>query len=176
MAASFRIEPRSGLQYHDQAEALMKANAVAGVVFLLVGGILSLVVSLTRWPALHLLDANWFYLALTAHGIDMLIFWIIFFEIAILYFCSSTLLRCRLAAPRWGWIAFGLMLIGAIMTNVMIFQGESSVMMTSYVPMQAKPGFYLGLILFAVGALIGAFIFLGTLVIAKDEKTYEGSI
>ena len=176
MAASFRIDPRSGLQYHDQAEGLIKANAVAGVVFLLVGGILSLVVSLTRWPALHLLDANWFYLALTAHGIDMLIFWIIFFEIAILYFCSSTLLRCRLAAPRWAWAGFALMLIGSVMTNITVFQGESSVMMTSYVPMQAKPSFYLGLILFAVGALIGCFVFFGTLVIARAERTYEGSV
>jgi cytochrome c oxidase subunit 1 len=68
------------------------------------------------------------------------------------------------------------MAIGAIMTNVAIFQGESSVMFTSYVPMQAKPHFYLGLILFAVGALIGCFVFLGTLVVAKAEKTYEGSI
>ncbi len=49
-------------------------------------------------------------------------------------------------------------------------------MMTSYVPMPANPFFYLGLILFAVGALIGCFIFLGTLVVAKEEKTYEGSI
>jgi cytochrome c oxidase subunit 1 len=176
MAASFRIDPRSGLQYHDQAEALIKANAVAGVVFLLVGGILSLLVSLTRWPAVHLLDANWFYLALTAHGIDMLIFWIIFFEIAILYFCSSTLLRCRLATPRWAWAGFALMVIGSVMTNIAVFQGESSVMMTSYVPMQAKPAFYLGLILFAVGALIGCFVFFGTLVIARAERTYEGSV
>ncbi len=42
--------------------------------------------------------------------------------------------------------------------------------------MQAAPHFYLGLILFAVGALIGCFVFFGTLVIAKEEKTYEGSI
>ena len=52
------------------------------------------------------------------------------------------------------------MLIGAVTTNVAIFQGNSSVMMTSYVPMQAAPHFYLGLILFAVGALIGCFVFL----------------
>jgi cytochrome c oxidase subunit 1 len=117
IAQTFRTDPRTGLQYDLQGEALIKANAVAGVVFLLIGGILALLVSLTRWPAVHLLNAEWFYLTLTAHGIDMLIFWIIFFEIAILYFCSSTLLRCRLAAPRWGWIAFGLMVIGAIMTT-----------------------------------------------------------
>jgi cytochrome c oxidase subunit 1 len=49
-------------------------------------------------------------------------------------------------------------------------------MFTSYVPLRAQPHFYLGLILFAVGALIGCFIFFGTLVIAKEEKTYEGSI
>jgi len=172
----FRVDPKTGLQYHRDAEWLMKANAVAGVVFLLLGGVLALLVSLTRWPAVHLLNAEWFYLTLTAHGIDMLIFWIIFFEIAVLYFCSSTLLRCRLATPRIAWLGFALMLIGAITTNVAVFQGESSVMMTSYVPMGARPPFYLGLILFAVGALLGCFVFLGTLVLARSEKTYEGSV
>jgi cytochrome c oxidase subunit 1 len=106
----------------------------------------------------------------------MLIFWIIFFEIAVLYFCCSTLLRVRLATPRLGWLAFGLMVAGAVINNLSVLSGSSSVMMTSYVPMPAEPTFYLGLILFAVGALIGCFIFLGTLVIAKEEKTYEGSI
>jgi cytochrome c oxidase subunit 1 len=164
------------LQFHKSAETLMKVNAVAGVLCLLIGGILALVVTLTRWPAVHLLPADMFYLALTAHGIDMLIFWIIFFEMAILYFCSSTLLRCRLATPRLAWLAFALMVIGAITTNVAVFQGGSSVMMTSYTPMPAAPHFYLGLILFAVGALVGCFIFLGTLVVARAEKTYEGSL
>jgi cytochrome c oxidase subunit I len=174
--ALFRVDKKTGLQYHRDAEWLMKANAVAGVVFLLLGGVLALLVSLTRWPAVHLLNAEWFYLTLTAHGIDMLIFWIIFFEIAILYFCSSTLLRCRLATPRIAWLGFALMLIGAITTNVAVFHGDSSVMMTSYVPMGARPPFYLGLILFAVGALLGCFVFLGTLVVARSEKTYEGSV
>src|SRR6185369_10506713 len=107
---------------------------------------------------------------------DMLIFWIIFFEMAVLYFCSSTLLRCRIATPNMAWLAFALMLIGAVTNNVAVFQGGSSVMMTSYVPMMASPAFYLGLILFAVGALIGCFVFFGTLVIAKREKTYQGSV
>ncbi len=49
-------------------------------------------------------------------------------------------------------------------------------MMTSYAPMEAHPLFYLSLILFAVGALIGIFVFFGTMVIAKAEKTYEGSV
>lgn len=172
----FRVCPRSGLQFHRSAETLIKLNAVAAVVTLLVGGVLALLIVLTRWQAIHLIDADNFYLYLTAHGLDMLVAWIIFFEIAILYFCSSTLLRCRLATPRFAWLGLALMVIGTITFNVAIFSGNATVMMTSYVPMPAHPAFYLGLILFAVGALIGCFVFLGTLVVAKAEKTYEGSI
>jgi cytochrome c oxidase subunit 1 len=174
--ALFRICPRSGLQFHKSAEGLIKANAVAGIVMLLLGGVLALLITLTRWQAIHLVDADNFYMFLTAHGLDMLVAWIIFFEIAILYFCSSTLLRTRLATPRIAWVGFALMVIGTVMWNTTIFQGNSTVMMTSYVPMPAAPWFYLGLILFAVGALIGCFVFLGTLVVARAEKTYEGSI
>ena len=175
-STTYRTCPRSGLQFESQAEKLMIVNAVTAVVALLVGGILAIGVVLTRWPTIHWLAADTFYMVLTAHGIDMLIFWIIFFEVAVLYFCSSTLLRCRIATPKVAWAAFALMLIGAIMNNVAVFQGGSSVMMTSYVPMMAAPTFYLGLILFAVGALIACFVFFGTLVIAKREKTYQGSV
>ncbi len=173
---SYRTCPRSGLQFETQAERLMIANAFVAVVALLIGGVLAIGIVLTRWPAVHWLEADTFYMVLTAHGIDMLIFWIIFFEVAVLYFCSSTLLRCRIATPNLAWLAFALMLIGAVVNNVAVFQGGSSVMMTSYVPMMAAPSFYFGLILFAVGALIACFVFFGTLVVAKRDKTYEGSV
>ncbi|MDP2808862.1 MAG: cbb3-type cytochrome c oxidase subunit I [Rhodocyclaceae bacterium] len=176
MATTYRTCPRTGLQFDTAAEKLMRWNAVAGVLALLVGGIMALGVILTRWPAIKLLPADMFYLVLTAHGVDMLLIWIIFFEMAVLYFASSTLLRCRLATPKIAWAGFWLMAIGAVMGNYAVLAGESSVMFTSYVPMQASPFFYLALILFAVGALIGCFVFLGTLVVAKREKSYEGSI
>jgi cytochrome c oxidase subunit 1 len=173
---TYRMCPRSGLQFNLKAERLMIVNAVTAVVMLLVGGILAVGVVLTRWPAVHWLQADTFYMVLTALGIDMLIYWIIFFEVAVLYFCASTLLRTRIATPNVAWLAYALMLIGAITNNVAVFQGGSSVMMTSYVPMMAAPAFYLGLILFAVGALIACFVFFGTLVVAKREKTYQGSV
>ncbi|HQR02734.1 MAG: cbb3-type cytochrome c oxidase subunit I [Proteobacteria bacterium] len=176
VATTYRTCPRSGLQFESQAEKLMIANAVTAVVALLVGGLLAIGVVLTRWPAVHWLEADTFYMVLTAHGIDMLIFWMIFFEVAVLYFAASTLLRCRIATPKIAWAAYALMLVGAVMNNVAVFRGDSSVMMTSYVPMMAHWSFYLGLILFAVGALIACFVFFGTLVVAKREKTYEGSV
>jgi cytochrome c oxidase subunit 1 len=176
VTTTYRTCPRSGLQFENQAEWLMKANAFVGVVWLLIGGLLAIGVVLTRWPAVHWLEADTFYMVLTAHGIDMLIFWIIFFEIAVLYFAASTLLRCRIATPKIAWLAFALMVIGSVLNNYAVFRGASSVMMTSYVPMMAEPNFYLGIILFAVGALVACGVFFGTLVVAKREKTYEGSV
>ena len=175
-ATHFRTCPTTGLKIDRSAENLIKANAVVAVVFLLIGGLFGLSIALTRWPAVHLLPADWFYLALTAHGFDVLLVWIIFFEMAVLYFASAILLNSRIAAPRWGWAQFWLMLVGALMTNVAVLQGNSSVMFTSYPPLLAAPHFYLGLVLFAVGALIGCAVFFGTLVVARDEKTYQGSV
>ena len=126
----FRTCPESGLQFHKPAEMLIRINAVLAVVSLLIGGLSALAVTLTRWPAVHLLPADRFYQLLTFHGINMLIFWLIFFEIAILYFCSSTLLRCRLATPWLAWVAFFLMVAGSVVNNLAVFGGNASVMMT----------------------------------------------
>ncbi|MFO1109336.1 MAG: cbb3-type cytochrome c oxidase subunit I [Bradyrhizobium sp.] len=172
----FRTCQYTGLKVDVAAQKLIIANAVAAVVFLALGGVMGLLVALTRWPAVHLLPAEWFYLILTGHGANVLLFWIIFFEMAILYFASAVLLNSRIAAPKLAWLGFLLMIVGALMGNVAVLQGESSVMFTSYPPMMARPHFYLSIILFAVGALIGCGIFFATLVIAKEERTYEGSI
>src|SRR5690606_26768441 len=112
--AAFRTCRFTGLKVDIAAQRLIMANAVAAVVFLAVGGLMGLLVALTRWPAVHLLPSEWFYLVLTGHGANVLLFWIIFFEIAILYFASAILLGSRIAAPRVAWAAFALMLVGAI--------------------------------------------------------------
>jgi len=175
-ATTFRTCAHTGLRVHLTAERLIKVHAVAGVLAILFGGIAALLVLLTRWPAVHLLDPAMYYRALTFHGINMLIFWIIFFEIAILYFAAPIILGSRVAWPRMGWIGFGLMVLGSIMIDVAILRGGADVMFTSYVPLRAVSYFYLGWILFAVGALIGVLNFFATLVVAKAEQTYQGSV
>ncbi|MBL6932727.1 MAG: cbb3-type cytochrome c oxidase subunit I [Rhodospirillales bacterium] len=176
MMAEFRTCPDTGFKIDLNADKLIKWNAVTAVVFLLVGGLFGLLVALTRWPAVHLLDADLFYLALTAHGLDVLLVWMIFFEIALLYFTSAILLNSRLALPKVGWLAYWMMLVGAAITNVAVLRGDSSVMFTSYPPMMAAQDFYMGILIFAVGALLGCLVFFATLYVAKKEKTYEGSV
>ncbi|MFN8401940.1 MAG: hypothetical protein U0V48_00035 [Anaerolineales bacterium] len=66
------------LKVDMHAERLIIANAVMAVVTLTIGGLAALLIALTRWQAVHLLDATWFYRLLTLHGIDMLIAWMVF--------------------------------------------------------------------------------------------------
>jgi len=166
----------TGLPVCLTAQRFIRWNAVAAVVTLLIGVIMALTLVLTRWPAVHLLDAEYYYRFLTAHGMNMLIFWIIFFEIAILYFAATSLLNTRLASMKLAFASFALMLAGALMVNGIVFAGEADVLMTSYLPLVAHPFFYLGIILFAVGALMGVGNFFATIYIAKRDKTYSGSM
>ncbi|MBI2869845.1 MAG: cbb3-type cytochrome c oxidase subunit I [Chloroflexi bacterium] len=172
----FRDCPVTGLKVHLPAQNLIIANAVAAVVALLVGGVFAILIALTRAPAVKLLPAEMFYRLLTAHGTDMLVFWIVFFEIAGLYFGGAVLLNARLVKPGLGWVAFGLMVGGAVLTNIIMLAGKADVMFTAYPPMQAHPMFYFGVILFAVGALLAIGLFLATVITAKKEGKFTGSV
>jgi len=176
LAHSFRRCPITGLNVHRDAESLLKVNAVAAIVALLVGATAGLLLVLTRWQAVHLLPAVWYYRLLTAHGLNMLIFFIIFFEMAVLYFAGPIVLNSRLPTPKLGWLSFALMVAGALLVEAMVFSGRADVLFTSYPPLRAHPLYYVGIILFAVGALAVSFLFMASLVVAKREKTYEGSI
>jgi cytochrome c oxidase subunit 1 len=172
----FRTCPVTARRIDIGAERLIKVHAVCSVVSLLIGAIAAVLLVLTRWQAVHLLPAVWFYRILGVHGMSMLIFFIIFFEMAVLFFASTVLLNARNSAPKTSWIAFALMLTGALTVEFMMWSGRADVLFTSYVPLRADPSFYLGVILFAVGALVTVGVFFANLVVAKRERRYEGSV
>ncbi len=177
--ADFRTCPVTFLKVDIAAEKLIIFNAVAAVVCLLLGGIFALLIGLTRWQAVHLLDPVWFYRLITAHGIDMLVAWIVFFEIAGLYFGSTVMLNARMVYPRVGWAAFALMVAGGLLVNYIVLFGEfneAAIMFTAYVPLEGHPLFYLSYILFAIGALVAVILFFINITVAKREGTYQGSL
>ena len=173
----YRVCGVTTLKVDMHTERLIIANAVMAVVTLTLGGIAALLIALTRWQAIHLLDAAWFYRLLTLHGIDMLVAWIVFFEMAGLHFGSTALLNARHAAPKLAWFGFSLMTVGGLMANaVVLFDSRSIVAFTAYVPLKAHPLFYLSYILFAVGALIAVITFFINIVVAKREERFTGSM
>ena len=87
------------------------------------------------------------------------------------------LLNARHAAPKLAWTGFIMMTVGGLMANaVVLFDPNSSVMFSAYVPMKAHPLFYLSYILFAVGALITVITFFINIVVAKREGRFSGSL
>ncbi len=168
--AEFRTCDITGFKVDRLAEKLIRSHAVWAVVSLLIGITAALLLVFTRWQSVHLLSADWYYRILTLHGINALIFWIIFFEIAGLYFGSTVVLNARVVTPRMARLGFWLMFAGFLLTDIMIFAGEADVLMTSYVPLKAHPLFYLGIILFAVGALIGVIVFFLNIIVARREQ------
>ncbi|GBD07982.1 Cytochrome c oxidase subunit 1 [Candidatus Thermoflexus japonica] len=172
----FRTCPLTGVQVDMVAEQLIRANLSAAFFFLAVGGFGGLLLILTRWPVFHLLPSRWFYRILTLHGFDMINAWMVFFEIGALYFCGTALLSTRLVAPRVAWGAFLLMGTGVLMVNGTILAGLADVMFTAFVPLKAHPFFYVGNILFMMGALIALILFLVTLWNAWAEGKISGSL
>src|SRR5574342_1026888 len=120
ISGRFRTCEVTGLKVDWHAESLIKVNAVVAVVNFLVGIIAAFGIVMTRWQTVHLLPADLFYRFLTLHGLNMLIFFIIFFEMAVLYFAGPVLLNSRLPKPRVGWLAFGLMVLGRVLTNAIV--------------------------------------------------------
>jgi cytochrome c oxidase subunit 1 len=166
----------SGLEIEKNSETMIKLNMATAIIFFAIGGAAGLLVLLTRWPAIHLLPVEWYYRWLTAHGLLALLVWIIFFEVALVHFGSVTLLKSRLAVPILSKITYGLMLGGVLLVVVMVLGGQADVLFTSYVPLQAHPLYYLGIILFAVGSLLAFIHFFVNAVVAKKEGEYKRTL
>jgi cytochrome c oxidase subunit I len=171
-----RICDTTGLPICLDAQFFIRINAVLAIVCLLIGGIGAVLLALTRWQTIHLLRVDWFYRILTLHGLNMLIFWILFLEVAILYYVVTSLLNVKLFSRKVAWASLGMMFAGAAMVNTIILLGKADVTMTSYLPLLAHPAFYLGIILVAVGTLIAVFNYFATLYVAKRDQTFQGSV
>jgi cytochrome c oxidase subunit 1 len=166
----------TGLRIYAGAQALTLANAVAAVLALAAGGLFGTLIGLSRAPALEFLGPGTFYAALTGHGVAALVLWPIFFEVAAMVFASSILLNARVWSMKLGWLSFALMTGGSVVLLLTILLGDASVMFTAYPPLVATQWFYIGYLVFAVGALGAIVNFALTIVAARAEGAQEGSL
>lgn len=164
----------TGFVVDRNAQRLTLANAVIAVVLLAAGGAMAVLIALQR-QGLPISD-EWWYRLLASHGVTMLLFWILFFEVAGLYFGSTVLLNARMRAPRVAWINLGAMFVGVLMTQWAMFTGRAVVMFTAYPPMTAHWAYYAGVLIVAVGVLVACVQFFVNVVAARRERTFEGSL
>ncbi len=172
----WRVCQVTGYRVYTPAQRLILVNAVAAVLSLTAGGILALLMALTRWEAVSLLPAELYYRFTSAHGVLMLVFWIVFFEIAALLFGGTVLINARLKGVRFAWAYSALMIVGAIVTTITTLSGHANNMFTAYPPLVNHPMFYVGILLFAVGALLGCCHFVYQVWSARREGVVAGAL
>ena len=169
-------DPETGLRLDRATRRLILTFLFTAFVILGGAATAALLVALTRAPAIQLLWPSAYYMALTFHGILALTMWPHVFEATIWLWACTSLLRTRLAAPALGWLAYGLAALGILMILGTVASGKASVMYTLYIPLRADPLFYLGHVLYAVGLLVLLILFGLTLLKARAEGSYTGSL
>ena len=171
----FRTCSVTGLDIHRSAEDMVKLFGVTAIVSLALGGIFAIFVVLTRWEVVGLLSPGDFYTYLSMHAWLLLIFWMVFMEIAVLYVGGPFVLGRKLPWKRLSQAAYALMAGGAVTILTAIWlteQPNQAPLLTSYVPLPSSEWFYLGAIVFLLGALVAALPFLATIWKEKRQNPH----
>ncbi len=172
--APSRVCNVTGFTIERNGQRLALANGVIAIALLAFGGFQAILIALERQGLA--ISADWWYRLIASHGTTMLLFWLLFFEVAALYWGSTMLLNARMVAPRLAWANFVMMAAGVLTAQWAMLSGNATVMFTAYPPLEGHPIYYAGVLLFAVGVLIACIHFFANVVVAKRERTYEGSL
>jgi cytochrome c oxidase subunit 1 len=167
----FRTCSVTGLDIHRSAEVHVKLFGLTAVVALIVGGSFALTVATTRWETIgYLGEFNGYYTHLSMHAWNLLIFWMVFMEIAVLYVGGPMVLGRRLPITKVAKAGYLLMLGGALATNYFIWTlsgGSQAPLLTAYVPLEVPAGFYASVVVFLIGATVASLPFLVSIVQEK---------
>ncbi|MFB6164700.1 MAG: cbb3-type cytochrome c oxidase subunit I [Haloarculaceae archaeon] len=168
----FRVCDVTGLDIHRSAEDMVKLYGVTAIVMLAIGGIAAFFVPMTRWEAVGLLNPPNFYMDLSLHAWYLLVFWLVFIEVAILYVGGPFVLGRRLPFKRLSQAAYVVMLLGVALVTwgiVTTAPPNAYPMDTSYPPLPSPPSFYLGATIFLLGTVAAAVPFFASIWREKRE-------
>jgi cytochrome c oxidase subunit I len=131
----------------DTRLALARAWLWLGMAALIVSGLFSVLLVLSRTPGLNSLIpvADFFHVALVVHVDLSVLVW--FFALAGLLWTLNGSAR----GMRFGWLAAGLAGAGSALMAVAPFMGEGDAIMANYIPVLTTPLFMAGLLVFAAG-------------------------
>ena len=163
----FRKCSITGLRVHKTVEEHAVLFGLTAVVALILGGIFATTVALTRWEFIGLIgEFEGYYMHLSLHAWNILIFWMVFMEIAILYVGGPMVLGRRLPITKVAKLGWVTMVVGAVGINISIWQtgyfGDAP-LLTAYVPLDIATEFFVFAIVFLLGATIAALPFFLTI-------------
>ncbi|SDX74780.1 cytochrome c oxidase subunit I [Halopenitus persicus] len=165
-ADGFRTCSVTGLDVHRSVENHVKLFGLTAVIALAVGGVFAFTVAMTRWEFIGFLDPGSYYTHLSLHAWNLLIFWMVFMEIAILYVGGPMVLGRKLPLRRLASAGWVIMALGAVGVNASILLTEApneAPLLTAYVPLPVSPWFYGTAIVFLFGTTIAALPFFATI-------------
>ena len=172
----FRTCSVTGLNVHRSVENHVKLFGLTAVIALVVGGSFAFTVAMTRWELIGLIPESDYYRHLSMHAWNVLIFWMVFMEIAILYVGGPMVLGRKLPLTKVAKAGYLLMLTGAVGINWTIWTisgAEVEPLLTAYVPLNVPPEFYGFAIVFLLGATVAALPFFVSLWLEKRGSSGE---
>ncbi|HUV21179.1 MAG TPA: cbb3-type cytochrome c oxidase subunit I [Gammaproteobacteria bacterium] len=134
----------------DNARRLTTAWLVLGLSALVVGGLYTILIVLSRTPFFQEIVpwVDFFHTALVVHvNLTVLVWFLAFAGVFWSYSNSRRCLAC-------GWVALLLCSLGTLVIVVSPFTGESHPLMNNYIPVLQNPAFFTGLALFGLGFLL----------------------
>jgi cytochrome c oxidase subunit 1 len=172
----FRKCSITGLDVHESVENHVKLFGLTAVIAMAIGGLFAISVAMTRWELIGLIPEDGYYTHLSMHAWNVLIFWMVFMEIAILYVGGPMVLGRKLPVPKIAKAGWLIMVVGAIGVNWSIWtateRGGEAPLLTAYVPLDVPWEFYATAILFLVGATVAALPFF--VAIWKEKRGAAG--
>ena len=164
MGSALETGTPSFVDRFPQEAAVVKSALMSSFIALFLGAIFGLIQGLHRTNVFRVLDSQFYYTVLTAHGVLMVISFTIFFLVGVFTWAVVRSLDRPVEDIRYTWAWYGLMVTGTLMAVTAILGGfmpsvslSADVLYTFYAPMQAHPLFYGGLAIFIIGTwLAGA--------------------
>lgn len=95
-----------------------------------------------------------YYRSVTGHGTALAYVFPTLVAMGFGYAISELALKQTLIGLRWAWVAFGLVIVGALTAVAAVASGAASVLYTFYPPLIASPFYYIGIVLVVVGSWI----------------------
>jgi cytochrome c oxidase subunit 1 len=134
----------------SNAGRLTTAWLLLGLLALVVGGLFTILVVLSRTPFFQEIVpwADFFHTALVVHvNLTVLVWFLAFSGVFWSYTNSNRCLAC-------GWSALLLCCLGSLIIVISPFTGESHPLMNNYVPVLQNTVFFSGLVIFGIGFLL----------------------